>query len=320
MRQRAFRGLRKYQDVQRPPLRILPPAIAKVGNARLLYYGGAATKIPVVFIPSLINPPRVMDLSESRSMLRHMVAAGHDTYLVDWGSPGPGDAAIDLASHVRDRLVPLLADFDEPPILVGYCLGGTLAVAAALLRSVTAIATIATPWRFSAFSEEDRSRIAALWRQAKSLCKRLGYVPMEVLQSGFWSIDPARTVEKYAAFADMQPGSDAERAFLALEDWANEGPPLTFAAGRDLFELFYAQDVTGAGMWGIGDQRFTLDQLTCPSLSIGSSTDRIVPATASPLLRDNLELALGHVGMMVGSRAGEALWQPLSHWISCQGG
>lgn len=287
----------------------------------MLRYGDVKiANAPVIFVPSLINPPHVLDLSENRSLLRHMVAAGHDAYLVDWGTPPAYDGQLDLAGHVRDRLLPLLAHFTRRPILVGYCLGGTLAIAAATLRSMTAVATMAAPWHFAALSDEDRQRIAALWQQAKPLCMQLGYVPMEVLQAGFWAIDPVRTVQKYAGFADVGPGSDAERAFLAVEDWANEGPPLTFAAGCDLFERFYAQDEPGAGQWRVGDAIVTPEALDCPTLSIGSTTDRIVPAKASPKMKDHLELALGHVGMVVGGRAKEALWQPLSRWISDQGG
>lgn len=274
----------------------------------------------MVFIPSLINPPRVLDLSHSRSMLRHMAAAGHDAYLVDWGTPLAEDQDLSLAGHVSERLLPLLSILPRPPLLVGYCLGGTIALAAAMLRSVAGLATIASPWRFDGFPQEDRDRIAALWRVSKPLCERLGYVPMEVLQSGFWAIDPARTIRRYATFADMEEGSDAALALLALEDWANEGPPLTFAAGCELFEQLYGADITGTGQWRVRGLPVTPDLLTVPSLAIGSTTDRIVPAEASPPLDDLMRLELGHVGMVIGGRARDTLWEPLSRWVSTHGG
>jgi polyhydroxyalkanoate synthase subunit PhaC len=60
--------------------------------------------------------------------------------------------------------------------------------------------------------------------------------------------------------------------------------------------------------------------LDCPSLSIVSINDRIVPAAAGPRLREERSLHLGHVGMVVGGRAREMLWEPLSLWLSSQGG
>ncbi|MCP1471074.1 polyhydroxyalkanoate synthase [Sphingobium sp. OAS761] len=249
-----------------------------------------------------------------------MAAAGHDAWLVDWGTPQPGDTTLGLAGHVSERLLPMLAHLPRPPILVGYCLGGTLALGAAVLRTMKAIATIAAPWDFAGFPDHDRTEIGALWNRAKPLCDRLGYVPMEVLQSGFWAMDPARTIRKYAAFADTAPGSDAERAFLAVEDWANGGPPLTFAAGDDLFAKFYADNMSGNGDWTIGERHIDPSALNCPSLSVRSTTDRIVPAASCPPLSEILNLPLGHVGMVVGGMARERLWHPLSAWLSTHGG
>ncbi|QGP80162.1 alpha/beta hydrolase [Sphingobium sp. CAP-1] len=320
MRQRAFAGLRKYQEARRPAPAPQGRCIASAGPARLLQYGAANGRNPVVFIPSLINPPQVLDLSESRSMLRHMAAAGHDAYLVDWGAPTAQDAAIGLDGHVTYRLLPMLAALPRPPILVGYCLGGSLALGAAALQPFPALATIAAPWRFNAFPSADLALIDGLWRNAKPMCERIGYVPMEVLQSGFWAMDPARTIRKYALFADAPAGSDAERAFLAVEDWANGGAALTYAAGRDLFESFYAGNASGRGRWTIGGQAVDPAALDCPSLSIVSTTDRIVPAGAGPRLREERRLSLGHVGMVVGGGGREKLWEPLSLWLSSHGG
>lgn len=303
----------------RPPAPPQARCVATAGPARLLQYGAASDRNPVVFIPSLINPPRVLDLSESRSLLRHMGAAGHDAYLLDWGTPSAQDAMLGLDGHVTDRLLLLLAGLPRPPILVGYCLGGSLALGAAALQSFPAVATIAAPWHFDAFASDDLDLIAGLWRGARPMCERIGYVPMEVMQSGFWAMDPVRTIRKYAAFADAAPGSDAERAFLAVEDWANGGAPLTFAAGRDLFDHLYAGNLSGTGRWQIDGQTVDPSTLSCPTLSIVSATDRIVPATAGPRLREERRFSLGHVGMVVGGRAREMLWEPLSLWLSSHG-
>lgn len=253
-------------------------------------------------------------------MLRHMAAAGHDVYLVDWGSPRAEDSGLGLDGHVTERLLPLLRSLPVAPILIGYCLGGSLAIGAAALRRVRALATIAAPWHFDRFPAADTQQIAALWNGARPVCQRLGYVPMEVLQSGFWAMDPARTIRKYAGFADMPPGSDEEQAFLAVEDWANGGPPLSFAAGCDLFEKFYAANASGSGQWSISGQIIDPDALACPTLSIQSSTDRIVPASVAPRFAETRTLSLGHVGMIVGGRAPELLWEPLSQWLSTHGG
>lgn len=271
-------------------------------------------------IPSLINPHHILDLGERASLARHLAALGHDPWLVDWGHPDPADAGLDLAGHIEHRLLPLLRRIGEPPLLLGYCLGGTIAVAAAQLTNAPGVATIAAPWHFDRFPQPDLALIASLWREAKPLCERLGYVPMEVLQTGFWALDPARTIHKYAAFADMKEGSEAQYAFLAVEDWANEGAPLTFATGVELFEDLYGANLPGSGKWVVGGQPIDPNALSCASLSVGSTGDRIVPAAASPTLRQQHESALGHVGMIVSSKAPDLIWAVIARWLSENGG
>src|SRR3546814_4860709 len=96
---------------------------------------------------------------------------------------------------------------------------------------------------------------------------------MEVLQSGFWALDPARTIRKYAAFADLPEKSDEAQGFVRLEDWANEGAPLTYAAGCDLFERLYRANETANGQWRVGGRIVDPSRLDCPILNILSETE-----------------------------------------------
>lgn len=279
----------------------------------------------MILVPSLINPPHVLDLTERRSLLRFLLREGHDAYLLDWGMPGPGDAGNDLADHVEALLLPLLAGFDRPPLLVGYCLGGTLAIGAAarlaaLGRPAAGVASIATPWDFAHYDEAFRTRLGETWTKAKASCDSLGLVPMEVFQTGFWSLDPERTIAKFANFSDMEEGTPAWHGFIALEDWANQGAPLTLGAGRDLAEGCYGTNMTGRGQWTIHGTPVDPAALGCPTLAIASTSDRIVPAATTPPAQERIDLSLGHVGMMIGSRAEEALWRGLSDWLSRCGG
>lgn len=323
LRRFALAGLRKYQEAPRHIRPLQSGDYVAHGRAKLLHKGTANTRsdrAPVILIPSLVNPPHILDLSPGKSLAAFLCMRGHDPWLVDWGIPSAQDAAQNLGDHVTDLLQPLLQQLDRPPVLVGYCLGGTLAIAAAQHCGAKAVATIAAPWDFSGYPETDSKEIADLWSGAKSMCEKLGYVPMEVLQSGFWALDPARTIRKFAAFAKMDIGSAAADAFIAVEDWANEGAPLTWGTGKDLFEKFYAANVTGAGSWHVAGKPLALAEIDIPSLSISSSNDKIVPAAASPVFEKNMALELGHVGMIVSDRAPARMWEPLSDWLSTQDG
>jgi len=307
----AMAGLRRYQDWPRttPPKPM--PARHRKGTARLRDFGGAGR--PVVFVPSLINPPAILDLTPAQSLLRWIAAQAFRVWLLDWGTPTPADRALDIADHVEHRLLPLLAKLPAPPILVGYCLGGTMALAAAARSPVAGFAAIAAPWRFRGYGAA-RDDIAALWAGAQPSCEALGLVPMEVLQTGFWRLDPARTIAKYEAFATMP--DERAAGFVALEDWANAGAPLTFAAGAELFDAMIANDLPGTGAWRVAGATVDSAALACPAIEFVSRTDRIVPAATAIGLPDRRDLAAGHVGMIVGGRARAQLWEPLADWLS----
>ena len=308
----ALAGLRAYQEAPRDRPRALPDAGPAQGRARLRDYGGAGRD--VVFVPSLINPPFILDLAPQKSLLRWCSEQGLRPWLLDWGAPGPTDRDEDIDAHIERILVPLIAQFAAPPLLVGYCLGGTMALGAAAIAPVAGVAAIAAPWRFSGFGA-GRAAIAELWTAARPACEAMGLVPMEVLQSGFWRLDPERTIAKFEAFGRLAPGSDAARDFIALEDWANSGAPLTFAAGRQLFEDLVGQDLPGNGRWSIGGTLVDPHTLPCPTVEFVSLTDRIVPAASAANLPDRRDLSAGHVGMVVGGRAREQLWEPLADWL-----
>ena len=309
---RALEGLRRYQDFPRGPPAAPLPAVAQELGAAVRDYGGEGP--PVLFVPSLINPPTVFDLSPERSLLRWLAGRGHRVMLLDWGWPDAARARLSVTAHIEQILLPLIGRLGEPPALVGYCLGGTMALAAARAAQAPALALIAAPWHFDGFPDEARARLAALWASARPTAEALGLLPMEVLQSAFWALDPARTVAKFEEFAGFR-GEKAE-TFVTLEDWANDGPPLALGAARELFEAFFAADLPGTEQWRVAGEGVAPGRLRCPLLDIVSTVDRIVPSATAAEAGERLELALGHVGMVVGSRARQALWEPLCGWLS----
>lgn len=314
--QQALKGLRAYQEAHRPPPPEPMPVVAELHGAKLRDYGGRGA--PLLVIPSLINPPNVLDLDAGQSLLRWLARRGHHVLLLDWGDDSLRRRDMTVADHVEQAIVPLMGEVGEPPLLLGYCLGGTMAVAAAALAPARGVATIAAPWHFGAYPAEALKMMADVWAAAQPSVGALGVLPMEALQSAFWNLDPARTIGKFEAFAEMPPGSPEAQAFVRLEDWANDGPPISAAAAREMFEGFFAQDLTGRLAWRVGGRTIDPAALACPQLHVASTTDRIVPHGSAIRSGEQIALAQGHVGMVVGSRARTALWEPLSAWLSLQ--
>ncbi|MBC7520068.1 MAG: alpha/beta hydrolase [Sandarakinorhabdus sp.] len=309
-------GLRRYQAAPAATPRPQRPVVARSGNVTLRDFGGNG---PIaVFVPSLINPPTVLDLAPGNSLLDALAAVGIRAMLVDWGET----EAAGLEAMTETRLVPLLEQIGEPVALAGYCLGGTLALAAAALLGpqVTRLALLAAPWHFSGYGEQ-RTGLADWWRDTAPLATSLGAVPMDLLQPAFWSLDPAGLAAKYARFGALPDGPEAD-AFAVLEDWSNTGQPLSIGAAQGLAETLFRDDASGRGTWAVGGQRIDPAALRIPILDVIAGRDRIVPPAAAlttagpgtPLVID-----AGHVGMVVGGRAPALLWEPLARWLRGDG-
>ncbi len=292
----ALVGLRAYESAERRPRPAPKPEITHVGGARLRDHGGEGP--PVVLIPSLINPPRILDLDAEVSLTAGIARMGRRTLLLDWGA-AESRSGLSVGGHVEELLQPLLRSIGEPVALVGYCLGGTMAIAAANLLDCERVVTLAAPWNFSLYPETSRAAVQDMWRHAEPASRELGALPMEVLQASFWSLDPERTVAKFAEFGRLDPKSADTHRFVQLEDWANEGEPLPYPAARELVEDLFGHDLSGSGEWRVGSQAVT-DQLSVPTLHLLATRDRIAPPETAAA-GDTVQISAGHVGMIVGS-------------------
>ena len=293
---RALDGLRAYAAAERPPPATSRPQIASAGPARLRDHGGEGP--PTLLIPSLINPPHILDLDPDVSLADAVATMGRRALLLDWGEARER-RQLSVSGHIEELLLPLLRDLGEPAALIGYCLGGTMAIAAANLVPVERVVTLAAPWRFSAYPADSRASLQTMWREAQAPAQALGALPMEVLQAAFWSLDPQRTVAKFAKFASLDPASAEAHRFVVLEDWANQGEPLPCAAATELIEGLFGNDMSGKGEWRIAGKPIS-DRLPVPMLHCTAAHDRIAPAATAPS-GDTVEIPSGHVGMIVGS-------------------
>jgi polyhydroxyalkanoate synthase len=287
----ALTGLRAYEQAPRRERPQAKPEIARVRGATLRDHGGSGP--PVLLVPSLINPPRILDLDEQVSLTAAIARMGRRVLLLDWGKADER-SGLTVAGHVEELLLPLLRNIGEPAALVGYCLGGTMAIAAASAAPVERLITIATPWNFAAYPESSRRALADMWGHSEAAAKQLGALPMEVLQAAFWSLDPERTVRKFADFGRLDPASAEARRFVELEEWANEGEPLPYTAAKELIEDLFGRDLSGRGQWIAGDK------LAVPALHLTADHDRIAPSATAPS-GARIGIPSGHVGMIVGS-------------------
>jgi len=319
-----------------------PPVIWRQGNARLLDYSSPATShqslATLLFVPSLINRHYILDLAPGRSLVRWLASQGIQTLVLDWGVPGKAEVAYNCADYVSQVLLPAIRFVHETSgekvTLAGYCMGGVLALAAAQLepKAVRALALLATPWDFHAKDVSAPRLDEATLTQLEQWIGTLDALPSAHLQMLFYWNDPWLFHRKFRQFATLKPGSKAFREFMALEHWVNDGVPLSHGAAQDcLIEWGQRNQLMSGGLarrspkgedgWQVAGKVIDPKKIRMPCFAAAPKQDRIVPTgCALPLARalrgcTLIEPSSGHVGMIVGSKAKNELWEPLRGWL-----
>ncbi|HEY3916887.1 MAG TPA: alpha/beta fold hydrolase [Stellaceae bacterium] len=304
-----------------------PPVLWQDGTTRLLDYrprGGP----PVLVVPSLINRAYILDLAPGQSLLRHLSAQGLRPLLVDWGAPAEDERRFDIGAYIVERLEPAAEVARQAsgavPAVLGYCMGGNLALALAARRPelVGALALLATPWRFHAERAEQARLLGVLAEPIARSYAGYGEVPVDVLQALFAAQDPLLTLRKFSRFAELPQDSTAARGFVALEDWLNDGVPLAIPVARECLGGWYGEDLPGRDLWHVRDTPILPCDIDAPALVVVPAQDRIVPPATAAVLADILPNAerltppLGHIGMIVARDAPTGLWAPLAAWLA----
>ena len=170
----ALAGLRTYEQAPHRGRPAAKPEIARVAGASLRDHGG--TGPPALLVPSLINPPRILDLDGEVSLTARDRADGPAGGAARLGQ---GRGAFDPVGHgaYRGAAAPLSPRAGQPVALIGYCLGGTMAIAAASLAEVERVVTIAAPWKFPRYPEGSKQALADMWRHSEAARKRSGRFP-----------------------------------------------------------------------------------------------------------------------------------------------
>lgn len=298
------------------------------GPVKLLRYRGASARapLPVVLVPSLINRAAILDLRPGQSFVEHLVAAGLDVYLIDWSEPGPADAHLDLRAYCL-RLLPSAfeaarQESGAPALhVLGYCLGGTMALITAALRpaGIASLLTLTTPVDLSeggSMALLTDERLLDLER----LTKAWPIVPGPALWGSFQALDPTGNLRKARRYRqDKDPESRAR--FEAQEGWLNDPVAMTARAVRDVVSL-YRHNRLAQGELVLGGQRVDLARGRAPLLNLIAAHDTIVPESAARAIEglwggevSSRTFRAGHIGVTVGSRAKDELWAETCAWL-----
>lgn len=316
----------------KPPVGTTPADVVHRENKwRLLRYRPAPGqerrfRTPVLLVPSLINRHYVMDLLPGKSMAQDLVAAGHDVYCIDWGTPADEDRFVtfdDVCDRYLGRAIRHVARTSprNKAHVLGYCLGGTLAAihASARPEHVASLLLLAAPVAF-----EDDGTLSVWTRSPQfnvgSVVEGFGNVPWQIMQGAFHLLRPTLNLAKAVGVIDRAANDEFLDGFLALETWGNDNVSFPGECFREYIEHLYRGNALMKGTFSLSGVPARLESIRCPVHCIVFEHDNIVPWQSAAVLADRVsstdktvtKLPGGHVGAVVSKAAQKNLWPKMS--------
>jgi polyhydroxyalkanoate synthase len=284
---------------------------------------------PILVVYALVNRPYVLDLQPDRSVVRHLLEAGFEVYLIDWGEPSRLDQTLGLADYVSryvDNCVDAVCEAAGAADvhLLGYCMGGTLSVlyAAVHPERVRTLTLLATP-----VAVGGTGGVLERWAEGfdpETLVETVGNVPAELLATAFAMLDPVENaLTKYVRLYENIEDDEFVENFARVERWIRDGVDVPGGVFREFVTGLYHENRLVRGEWSLDGEPVDLAEVGMPVQQVVGEHDHIVPPAASRPLNDAVgsddervvEFAGGHVGISVSGRAHRTLWPDVCEWL-----
>jgi polyhydroxyalkanoate synthase len=327
-------------DLRRTPAAIIDEAPQGTVYRYLVPEGAApARDLPVLLVPPLAAPTICFDLRRGCSLAEHLLAAGHPTYLLEYGRIGFSDRELGLEHWIED-VIPravrrVSADAGGLPVaLVGWCLGGIMALLAAAADPalpIDAIATVASPFDFR------RVRLLQTLRPVDRLTggrllsplyRALGGAPAPLVKRAFQLTSIDRELTKPLVMLRHLDDRDYLAQMEAVDHFMahmHAYPGRTFG---QLYHRFFRVNELAGGRLALDGRQLDLADVTVPVLSVAGDRDVLAPRAAvhhvAGLLPNAPEVRLetapgGHLGVLAGRAARTTTWRRIDEFLADHG-
>ena len=290
-----------------------------------------AYRPPLLIILGLVSRTALFDLQENASMVRALRDGGFDVFVLDWGVADAGDADNTLATYVS-RILPrairalLRVSGADATSLVGYCMGGNMALLAVAahpelpVRNLVTMAT-AVDW------DHMNPQVDPLRRPSEEprlFADESGCIPGELIANLFRIRKPTADVVQLLKLWDNLDNTTYVRGHQAISRWVSDHVPMPLPVAEDAVRSWLRDNAFMTGRLTLEGRPVDLRAITCPLLAVLTKADEVVPPDAArPITTlvgskdvELLELEAGHIGLAVGRSAHKVLYPRLVDWLA----
>lgn len=297
--------------------------------------------IPLVLVPPLGVFGWIFDLLADRSMVKYFLSHGFDVYLIDWGAPRADDSDISLEDYVcrwfPSAMTAIRAHSgSEQQSLVGYCMGGLLALmylASSQDDKVENLVTIASPvdmHRMGFAGPLSRVLSKPVWAIGKvtglkitEMERRLFHVPGKRLSLMFKMTNPMGTVSSYVQLVRNMADDEYVSRYMTMNEWFTNMPDYPGATVQEMIRKMGLYNRMAKGRFRIGNRVAEFATIRSNLLAFAGDNDKIVPVAAAEAIMGVVSstdktfhiVPGGHAGVFTGSKAAHTTWAISKDWL-----
>ncbi|WP_280155356.1 alpha/beta fold hydrolase [Piscinibacter sp. XHJ-5] len=303
------------------------------GTLRLHHYlpqTADVFRVPLLIVMSIVSKPYIFDLTPGQSFVEHLVRAGFDVYLIDWGTPRSEHREMKVDDYVAELIPECIAQVQAHSgqrelTLIGYCLGGIFTALHAAMNPrgpVKNLLFIATP--VNAEGMELQRKLLTQGLDPDLIVDTLGNIPPAMVEAAFQLMRPLQKAAGQATLLNNAADPAFVKAHLRIVRWGADALPLPGETFRQLAHDFVHDNKICKGEFEVRGRKANLRDITVPVLHVVAEHDHVVPSAASGDLvrlvgsRDKEEVTIkgGHVSLVAGAGAVTRTWPRLVNWLA----
>lgn len=296
----------------------------RLNKSRMYYYEPALGpqrrhRVPLLLVYAPVGRPWILDLRPGHSFVEYMVARGYEVYLLDWGPPGPEDAATSLDDYILCYLTRAVRKMRRLSGCTEFSLFGwsvsaimTTCYAALEPAGIRNLILVTAPLDLSPRPEAPITRWVNLpGFGIDGILSLFGNMPGELIA---------------LAVAAMRPMERLLPPAPETMAWTTDLVPVAGAAFRQMIVQLYRENRLVRGTLVMGGRRVDLSRITASLLNVVAVDDFVAPPCQSePVLnlvsstdKANLRLRGTHVAVMAGPEAHKGAWPNIDEWLAAR--